>query len=313
MAALKKTRYLLLLVIGALAVTDQARAYDAAYPERWPKGQVVFHLLLGNPPAVLQDGSTSWDQVAGQALERWNQYLDRIHFVTAAPPVNSVTFGDGRNSASWGLTADGNPFGTNTAAITRTRFVNDVIVESDVYFNTARSWNSYRGIRQLGIVDFRRVALHEFGHAFGLDHPDGAGQAVEAIMNANVSDVDDLRADDINGAKALYGNLLHSAVDLGGGWYWFEQLGNINLASYDVAADQGWVYHLKLGWLYLTHSGEGNIYWWDLTNGWQYTSLTGFPYLYNFATNSWWFFDTNSGLPGQRWFFDFGSGQWIAR
>lgn len=88
-------------------------------------------------------------------------------------------------------------------------------------------------------------------------------------------------------------------------------------ANYDFDEDdQGWTYHQRLGWLFLIHRGSGNVYWWDLTNSWQYTSLTGFPYLYNFGTNSWWFFDANSGLDTpshQRWFLDFGAGQWISR
>jgi hypothetical protein len=48
------------------------------------------------------------------------------------------------------------------------------------------------------------VALHEFGHVLGLDHPDEFGQSVDAIMNSTVGDLDKLLFDDILGAYSLY-------------------------------------------------------------------------------------------------------------
>lgn len=106
-------------------------------------------------------------------------------------------------------------------------------------------------------------------------------------------------------------NLFTTSSYLGNNWYWFSSLGYVNAASFNFVDDEGWIYHNQLGWLYATHSSNA-IYWWDMVNGWQYTSLTSFPYLYTFNTNSWWFFDRTSGLPRQRWFFDFGRNQWIS-
>ena len=53
-------------------------------------------------------------------------------------------------------------------------------------------------------MDLHRVAIHEFGHFWGLDHPDERGQMVPAIMNSAVSSIDRLQPDDINGITALY-------------------------------------------------------------------------------------------------------------
>ena len=61
------------------------------------------------------------------------------------------------------------------------------------------------------LFDFYRLALHEFGHAAGLDHPNlDGGQSVVAVMNSGnqavggpQSAVDHLQADDIAGAHAI--------------------------------------------------------------------------------------------------------------
>ena len=50
----------------------------------------------------------------------------------------------------------------------RTGCRRNVRVEGDVVFNAAIDWDSYSGARRRA-VDFRRVALHEFGHVLGLD------------------------------------------------------------------------------------------------------------------------------------------------
>src|SRR5207247_1871393 len=54
---------------------------------------------------------------------------------------------------------------------------------------------------------FHRVALHEFGHILGLDHPAESRQTVSAIMNSHISNLDQLTSDDIAGAQALYGGV----------------------------------------------------------------------------------------------------------
>jgi hypothetical protein len=121
---------------------------------------------------------------------------------------STVSKGDGDlvNNVYFDSTYYGKAFGANTLAIT-TRWTrnNTQRVEADVIFNTKFSWNSYRGNQTSSVIDFRRVAIHEFGHAFGLDHPDDFGQVVNAIMNSIIGNLDTVAADDISGAQNLYG------------------------------------------------------------------------------------------------------------
>jgi hypothetical protein len=99
----------------------------------------------------------------------------------------------------------GDKFDSNTLAVTLVTPRDNHLIEADVIFNSAWDWDSYRGSEGPDAgQDFRRVALHEFGHVVGLDHPDDFGQHVTAIMNSVISSVDTLQADDINGAKSIY-------------------------------------------------------------------------------------------------------------
>jgi len=201
---------LFIALLSSSALLCPARAYSflSKPPMIWPNGDVVVVLKLGAPGRTLIDGNTSWESVAGQALSTWNSYLGTIQFspLTQDPGMGSDR--DGVNQVFFSSSVYGESFGDLVLAVTTVWENGTTRTESDVIFNTAVSWDSYRGpSRRVGgklLCDFFRVALHEFGHVLGLDHPDQAGQTVSAIMNSVVSDLDGLTADDINGAQALY-------------------------------------------------------------------------------------------------------------
>jgi len=52
-------------------------------------------------------------------------------------------------------------------------------------------------------MDFRRVAVHELGHALGLAHENNPN--IPAIMAPTISNIEKPQPDDINGVRALYG------------------------------------------------------------------------------------------------------------
>jgi hypothetical protein len=195
---------LLTLLFCAASLSVSAYDFITARGPRWPDGPVAMNLQLDltRTPRALTDGHTSWDAVAREALERWNQFMGPVYFTTYTDPE----FGDGNglNEVYFSSFVEGQRFGEGVLAITTVWRIGNRRVEGDTIFNDDIAWDSYRGELLYSPVDFRRVALHEFGHTLGLDHPDEARQVEVAIMNSLVSDLDDLRRDDIRGVRALY-------------------------------------------------------------------------------------------------------------
>ncbi len=171
---------------------------------KW-SGNPVMSLQLGSPSsgAALIDGSTTWGQPAEAAMSLWNDYLDRIEFRVIRDSTAATGLGNGVNNVFWSSTFYGRAFGT-AIGYAQQRTLNGVVIEGDIGLNNAVSWNSYRGNLRSGVREVRRVMLHELGHVLGLDHPDDHGQSVQSIMNSIISNIDDLRADDISGVQYLY-------------------------------------------------------------------------------------------------------------
>ena len=178
-------------------------------------------------PMILNVGS-GWNGTARDALGVWSGAGADFRFTSetssGAERVScSSSSIDNRNVVVWGADLCGDAFGAGVLAVAHTwyRSGSGEAVDSDVVFNTAASWSTYGGPLRAS-VDFRRVAIHEFGHVLGLDHPDDHGQRVTAIMNSHVSDVDALQADDVGGVVGIYGR-----GGGGGGGCTLENLGTL--------------------------------------------------------------------------------------
>ncbi|HZE57958.1 MAG TPA: matrixin family metalloprotease [Chthoniobacterales bacterium] len=174
-------------------------------PIEWNKDRtVLMHLSLpASPP--LSDGFASFNDSARDALNIWNQNLVHMQFAVNKNSIVPPSDTDANTSVIMTNTIYGMLFGDGVLAVTLVTPRNNHFIEADVVFNATIEWDSYRGPLR-ATMDFHRVALHEFGHVVGLDHPDQAKpkQFVSAIMNSTISYVDSLQSDDINGGHSIY-------------------------------------------------------------------------------------------------------------
>ena len=204
---IKRLFILALFAVIAPFSFGYVREFDNGIPLAWVKDRtVVMQLSLGSGTRTLRDGFTSFNDSAVDALQTWNPHLAHLQFSWIKNSPVTPTEGDDEMSVIFDNKIFGSNFGSGVLAVTLLAYRNGNFEETDTVFNSAISWDSYRGGLTPPVYDFHRVAIHEFGHTLGLDHPDQAQpkQTVIAIMNSRVSDLDTLAQDDINGVTSIY-------------------------------------------------------------------------------------------------------------
>ncbi len=167
----------------------------------WPPGEIPLQIKIDGS-TTLSDGSNFVSSFQ-TAAAIWNAQIGMVYFSTQNIGIGDPAYQS--NDIYFSSTIEGDAFGSGTLAVTLSYTSPSIsqIVEADIIFNTAYTWDSYRG--NLGAaVDFQRVAIHELGHVLGLSHPNQNGQSVSAIMNSTVSNIDTLTSDDIAGGQSLY-------------------------------------------------------------------------------------------------------------
>ena len=181
----------------------QLQAWDRDRGPIWPDGTVEMYLHLGDS-IVYEDGLTP-NQVAAAVIAKWNPTMQRVQLVARTNSTVSRGYGNRVSDVTFDKTILGTAFGDGILGVEITDYDSTRRLESDVILNVNVKWDSYDGSLREGVVDLRRVLLHELGHTLGLDHPDEAGQFESAIMNSTVSYLTELQTDDLDGIGALYG------------------------------------------------------------------------------------------------------------
>ena len=199
-------------------------------PLAWADPEVTLNLVLPCLP------DACYEAVAIEAAQAWTDAGARFTFHTTTQLADPCDRNDGLNTVTPWSTECGMPYPPGTLATTLQRFrITGEIVEADVVFNSGVDWGIYEGPQRGGVIDSYRVAVHEFGHVLGLDHPNDHGQVVSAIMNSGAGDIDRLQADDIAGIRAIYGRTV-AAAPKGS----LENPGNRSFKS-GIGVISGWV------------------------------------------------------------------------
>ena len=210
------TTSLIIAVCGTCLLSGApAQAFVVSDPV--PGQRLTMNLFLSpDPIETIRFGVTSDIAIAESALAEWNavgvgprEDHDFFGLLPTPVPRNNPCEADGFNTVSFTTSdCDGLAWGDVLGVTASSFLLGRPVHEVDVLFNANAFWDAYGGPilvddQNVPIWDFYRVAIHEFGHALGLDHPDEFGQTVVAIMNSTTSAIDSIQPDDVNGAHAV--------------------------------------------------------------------------------------------------------------
>ena len=186
-----------LFIVMTLIFITPLNAYELE-GFKWPQPTTTFYVDIPGADGL-------WNDSFETAMYYWGVDTIFEYWIVRGEYEDPCDLRENRNGVGFESTYCGDAWGSTTLAITHFWFIGSTLQQTDIVFNSNESWNVYSTSwwsgGWYGINDFQRVAVHELGHALGLDHEDSG---VPTIMKTHVSDITFPQQDDINGVGAIY-------------------------------------------------------------------------------------------------------------